>query len=294
MRPFLTVLSRATLNGASQVFLQAHQGCGLLILVAIGLHDLGLLAGALLGLLVGNFTAWRCGYSRRDIETGLYGYNAALLGLLIVSMLGVTPLAALLALFSSALSVPLQGWLLRCMRERASHPGLTLPFVLLGWLLLMLCGVLEGVVDAHLAEPRLDAWGSLGGILLGIGQVMFMAAPAAGLCLLAALVLADRHAGLWTLCGSAVGLYAALLTGADEPDVLVGLAGCNPALAALALSQGYRSALVPALGIGLAISFQLFFSQLDLPPLTMPFILACWVAALGNRLLCSRARPTMI
>ena len=294
MHPFLTFMSRATLNGASQVFLQTHQGCGLLILVSIGLHDLGLLAGALLGLLVGNFTAWRCGCSRQDIETGLYGYNAVLLGLLIVSMLGVTPLAALLVPISSALSVPLQRWLLGCMRERAGVPGFTLPFVLLGWLLLMLCGVLGGVIDARVGEPRLDAWGALGGIFQGIGQVMFMADPAAGLCLLAALVLADRHAGLWTLCGSAVGLYAALLTGEYDSQALAGLAGYNPALAALALSQIYRSALVPALGIGLAISFQLFFSQLDLPPLTMPFILACWAVSLGYRLLFSRAGTTMI
>ncbi|WP_029404844.1 urea transporter, partial [Stutzerimonas stutzeri] len=85
------------------------------------------------------------------------------------------------------------------------------------------------------------------------------------------------------LCGSAVGIYVALLAGTPEPAALAGLAGYNPALAALALSQVHRSALAPALGIGLAIIFRLFFDHLSLPPLTMPFILACWAVTLGKR-----------
>ena len=289
----MTFLSRATLNGASQVFLQEHQGCGLLILVAIGLHDPGLLAGALLGLLAGTITAWRCGCLRRDIEAGLYGYNAALLGLLIALMLGVTAQAALLVMFSSALSVPLQRWLLGRMRERASLPGYTLVFVLMGWVVLMLCGLLGDVVAARTAEPRLDGWGALGGILQGVGQVLFLPDPAAGLCLLVALLLANRRAGLWTLCGSAVGIYVALLTGDSASRALAGLAGYNPALAALALSQIHRSALKPALGISLAIIFWVLFNQLDVPPLTMPFILACWAVALGDGLYRSRADATI-
>jgi urea transporter len=80
-------------------------------------------------------------------------------------------------------------------------------------------------------------------------------------------------------------VYCALLTGATEPQALAGLAGYNPALAALALSQVHRSALAPALGIALAIIYKLAFDQLDIPALTMPFILACWTVALGTRLL---------
>jgi urea transporter len=279
----LTYLIRSTLNGISQVFLQRHLGCGLLILVAIGLHDRALLAGALLGLLSGTCMAWRLGYLRDDIESGLYGYNAALLGLLITLMLGLVPLVCLLMILSGALSTPVQHHLLRRMRERRSLPGFTLSFALLGWLAMGVCGVLDGVGEARVPEHPRDGWGALGGIVRGLGQVLFLADPLAGLCLFAALLLADRRAAAWALCGSAVGIYVALLAGASEPTALAGLAGYNPALAALALSQVHRSPLVPALGIGLAIIFRLLFDQLGLPPLTMPFILACWAVALGRR-----------
>ena len=283
MPPGFSLLLRSMLNGISQIFLQRHLGCGLLILFAIGLHDGALLAGALLGQLSGMFVAWRLGYPHDDIETGLYGYNAALLGLLVTLMLGLAPLACLLVIVAGALSSPLQHHLLRRMRQRRSLPGFTLPFVLLGWLAMGGFGVLEGVVEARMPEHQLDGWGALGGMMRGVGQVLFLADPVAGLCLFGALLLADRRAAVWTLCGSAVGIYTALLAGASEPTALAGLAGYNPALAALALSQVHRSALVPALGIGLAIVFRLFFDQLGLPPLTMPFILACWAVTLGWR-----------
>lgn len=271
------------LNGISQIFLQRHLGCGLLILFAVGLHDRALLAGALLGLLSGTFTAWRLGYPRDDIETGLYGYNAALLGLLVTLMLGLAPLTCLLVIVAGALSSPLQHHLLRRMRERRGLPGFTLSFVLLGWLAMGVLGVLEGVVEARMSEHQLDGWGALGGMMRGVGQVLFLADPLAGLCLFAALLLADRRAAVWTLCGSAVGIYMALLSGASESTALAGLAGYNPALAALALSQIHRSALAPALGIALAIIGRLAFEQIGIPPLTMPFILACWAVTLGKR-----------
>ncbi len=271
------------LNGISQIFLQRHLGCGLLILFAIGLQDQALLAGALLGLLSGTLSAWCLGYCRDDIEAGLYGYNAALLGILVTLMLGLVPLAYVLIILTGGLSSPLQQLLLRRMRERHSLPGFTLAFVLLGWLAMAGCGVLGGVVEARMPEHLLNGWAALSAILRGIGQVLFLADPLAGLCLFAALLLADRRAATWTLCGSAVGIYVALLSGTPEPTALAGLAGYNPALAALALSQVNRSALAPALGIGLAIIFGLFFDYLSLPPLTMPFILACWAVTLGRR-----------
>lgn len=254
------------------------------MLIAIGLYDPVLLAGALLGQLSGTLTAWRCGYARDDIETGLYGYNSALLGMLIGLMLGLSLAAGLLIMLTGALSSLTQRHMLWRMRERGRLPGYTLSFVLLGWLAMALCGVLGAVVEARLPEHPLDGWGALGGILQGVGQVMFLADPSAGLCLFGALLLADRRAAFWTLCGSAVGIYVALITSASEAQAMAGLAGYNPALAALALSQAHRSALAPTLGIVLAISGRLAFEKLGLPPLTMPFILACWAVTLAQRL----------
>src|SRR5690606_37741204 len=120
----------AVLNGFSQIFLQAHPGCGLLILLAIALHAPGLMIGAAVGALVGTFSAVALGYRKSDIAIGLYGYNAALLGLLFVLLLGLSALTLGLIALGSVVTNLLQVRLMAAMRERNWLPGFTLPFVL--------------------------------------------------------------------------------------------------------------------------------------------------------------------
>ena len=274
----------AVLNGFSQIFLQAHPGCGLLVLLAIALHDPALLVGATVGAMAGTFGAVALGYRKPDIDIGLYGYNGILLGLLLVLLLELSALTLGLIVLGSLIANLLQMRLLAALRHRNWLPGFTLPFVLVGWLALMLAGALDLVTQARLDEPLTpDAPGLLLAVASGIGQIIFLGQPLAGLILLMAVGLADRRAAAWMLCGSVVGLVMGMAIGAPEQQLLAGLAGYNPALAALAVSQVQRSPAAPLLAIIAAVMLRLVFDRLGLPPLTMPFILACWLVALGAR-----------
>ncbi|MGN5594799.1 urea transporter [Stutzerimonas nitrititolerans] len=282
----------AVLNGFSQIFLQAHPGCGLLILLAIALHAPGLMIGATVGALVGTFSAVALGYRKSDIAIGLYGYNAALLGLLFVLLLGLSALTLGLIALGSVVTNLLQVRLMAAMRERNWLPGFTLPFVLFGWLALTLAGALDLVTPARLDAPLiLDGQGLLFAVASGIGQVIFLSQPLAGLLLLVAVWLADRRAAAWMLCGSVGGLALVLAAGGSEQQALAGLAGYNPALAALAVSQVHRSWVAPLLAIIAAVLLRAGFDRLGLPPLTMPFIMACWLVALGRRWKARRREP---
>lgn len=287
--PELSRPTVAVLNGFSQVFLQAHPGCGLLVLLAIGLHDPALLMGAMVGALAGTFSAAGLGYRKPDIDIGLYGYNGTLLGLLLVLLLELSALTLGLIVLGSLIANLLQMRLLTALRHRNWLPGFTLPFVLFGWLALMLAGAFDLVTPARLDEPLMpDARGLLLAVASGIGQIMFLGQPLAGLILLMAVGLADRRAAAWMLCGSVIGVIMGTVTGAPEQQVLAGLAGYNPALAALAISQVQRSLAAPLLAIIAAVLLRLAFDRLGLPPLTMPFILACWLVTLGARWRSSR------
>lgn len=270
----------AVLNGFSQIFLQAHPLCGLLIALAIALHTPALLAGALAGALAGTFGAAALGRSRADIDCGLYGYNSALLGVLIVLQLGLSAFSLGLIACAALLIDPLQTRLLAGLRERRWLPGFTLPFVLFGWLVLTLLPTPAGT-PASVAP--IDAQALAFAIATGIGQVIFLDQPLAGLLVLVAVWLADRRAARWMLAGSATGLGIGLLFGGAHGPILAGLAGYNPALAALAVSQVQRSVWAPLLAIIAAVLARLAFERLGLPPLTMPFILACWLVALAAR-----------
>ncbi|MCF6781447.1 urea transporter [Stutzerimonas stutzeri] len=274
----------AALNGFSQILLQAHPVCGFLILLAMGLHAPELMIGAMLGVLASTLGAAALGYPQADIDIGLYGYNGALLGLLLMLLLGLSALSLGLIALGAAVSNLLQVRLLTAMRERNWLPGFTLPFILFGWFALALVGALAPAASVWSEAPlALNGTGLLLAVGSGIGQVIFLTQPLAGLLLLAAVWLADRKGAAWMLCGSVAGVAIGLATGAPEQQVLAGLTGYNPALAALAVSQVQRSWLAPLMAIITAAVLRLIFDQLGLPPLTMPFILACWLVALGSR-----------
>lgn len=275
---------RALLSGFAQIFLQQHPGCGLLVLLAILVGAPELLAGALLGGLTSTLVAQRRDYPPADIAIGLYGYNGILLGLLLSLKLPWTPLLPVLIVTSAGLSsLLLAPWMQR-MRQQGWLPAFTFPFVLLGWLLLALTAQLQWPTDTPPAPPgmpELNAPQLLLAVLRGLGQVIFLDSPLAGLCLLLGLRLADGRAAFWALLGSSGGLTLAVTQGWPDEGALAGLFGYNASLAAIALAQVHRSPLAPAAGILLALILQPGFSAVGLPALTMPFILTCWLIRAG-------------
>ena len=271
---------RALLCGFAQIFLQQHPGCGLLVLLAILVGAPDLLPGALLSGLTSMLIAQRRGYPPADIAIGLYGYNGILLGLLLCLKLPWTPLLPGLIIASAALSSLLLAPWMRRMRKYGWLPAFTFPFVLLGWLLLALFGQLQPLLAPPadiVATPELNALQLLLAVLCGLGQVIFLDSPWAGLCLLLGLRLADGHAALWALLGSSGGLMLAMVNGWPTDAALSGLYGYNASLAAIALSQVHRCPLAPGGGVLLALLLQFGFASLGLSVLTLPFILACWL-----------------
>jgi len=269
----------ALLNGFSQIFLQRHPLCGLLCLLAILFSAPALLGGALLGALAGLLTAQRRGYAKADRQAGLFSYNGVLLGLLLSLYLPWSVLLPPLIIAAGGLSAIItQQWLKRA-RQRTSLPAYTAPFVGLGWLLLSLAEPLPGA--AQLA-PGLSPVNLLGGLLQGLGQIMFLAQPLAGLLILLGLLLASRRAAAWAVFGSACGLAFTLVQ--HEPaQALQGLGGYNCALVALALGQQARWPWRPLLGMLLALLITPGIVALGLAPLTAPFVLACWLVHAVDR-----------
>ncbi|NWA10289.1 urea transporter [Pseudomonas gingeri] len=268
----------ALLNGFSQIVLQRHPLCGLCCLLAILVGAPSLLGGALLGGLAGLLTAQRRGYPKAERQAGLYSYNGVLLGLLISLQWPWSALLPLLIVAASGLSAILVRHWLACVGERL--PAYTAPFVLLGWALLAFATPLP-TIGVPAFEPQLSDLPRA--TLNGLGQIMFLAEPLAGALIMTGLLLANRRAALWALLGSCMGLAFSLCT--EPSPALSGLSGYNAALAALALSAQPRQPWLTLAGIALAILLGAGFGPLGLAPLTAPFVLACWLARAGARVL---------
>ncbi|WP_347904815.1 urea transporter [Pseudomonas purpurea] len=271
----------ALLNGFSQIFLQRHPLCGLLCLLAILFTAPTLLGGALLGGVAGLLTAQRRGYAKADRQAGLYSYNGVLLGLLISLQFPWSAMLPPLILACGGLSAILTEQWLKRARDQHFLPAYTAPFVAIDWLLLSVAAPRHSI-PAPL--PELDALNLLGAEFKGLGQVVFLDHPLAGVLIAVGLLLTNRRAALWALVGSGAGLACALWLN-EAPGALLGVHGYNPALAALALSQQRRQPWLPLAGIALAIVLTPAFAAAGLATLTAPFILACWLLRSGIRLL---------
>ncbi|MGX9045151.1 urea transporter [Pseudomonas aeruginosa] len=278
--------SRILLRGISQVFLQGDPRLGLACLLAIAVGAPPLLAGALLGGALGPLLARLLHCADSDIEAGLYGYNAVLIGMLLAFRFAWSPgLVSLVALGCLA-SVALQRLFLHGLRRRRWLPPYTLGFVLNGWWLVPL-GAWLGLAPAAHGGCFSCAWSGtaeLAALALGIGEIIFLGEPLAGLLVWLGLLLVSRPSAAWALAGAADSLPLAWLLCYDGASALAGFYGLNAALAGLALALRYRSVWPPLLGMGLAVALQPLFGLLGLPALTAPFILACLLCIGGERL----------
>ncbi|MFP3516622.1 urea transporter [Pseudomonas sp. SIMBA_077] len=272
----------ALCNGFSQIFLQRHPLCGVLCLLAILISTPTLLGGALLGAVAGLLTAQRRGYEKSQRQAGLYSYNGVLLGLLLSHQLAWSALLPLLIIASAGLStLVVHQWL-----KRITQPtGLmiyTAPFVGLGWLLLSLHPAPEPVIELY----TLNALTLSQALFKGVGQVMLLNHPLAGLLIVIGLCLSHWRSAVWLLIGSLAGLAWSLYQ-QDMGAALSGLGGYNTALAALALSLQGRRLWLPLIGIVVTLLLTPAISALGLPLLTGPFVLSCWLVS-GSVWLLSR------
>ena len=267
--------------GFSQIFLQRHPLCGVMCLLAILLSAPTLLGGALLGGVAGLLTAQRRDYPKAERQAGLYSYNGILLGLLLSHQLEWSALLPLLIIASAGLSTMLvHQWL-----KRAAHGqsllAYTAPFVALGWILLHLNNTPAPALNPDQAVNSLTL---VQAVFKGVAQVMLLQHPVAGLLIVLGLCLSSHRAALWAITGSLAGLAFGLYQ-QDTAAALDGLAGYNPVLAALALSQQRRRPWLPLVGILVTLLLTPGFIALGLAPLTAPFILSCWLVHASVRIL---------
>ncbi|MCY1430768.1 Urea transporter [compost metagenome] len=271
---------RKYLLGFSQIFLQNDLRFGLIILASIAFASPRLLPGALLGAITGPLAARLLKRPREEVDSGLYGYNAILLGLLLPFQFQWSTGLALLILAASTASVLVQSLLLR----QSILPAYTAAFVGLGWLLLELGDALS-LPKATAAACWSCLVAQLDAVALGVSEVIFLDEPLTGVLLWGGLLLTNRRGAAWALAGSAGALLIAHFAALPSASAQAGLLGLNGTLAGIALG---RSLARPWVGIGavlLAVLLQPAIASLGVMPLTAPFVLACWIAIAGQRLL---------
>jgi urea transporter len=281
---------RAILRGIAQVFFQEHALTGAFFVLGIALNSPLMAAGAVAGSAIGWATALTLKFEKAEISAGIFGFNAALVG--IATFFFFKPAAISIGLLVAGCVVAtLVTWL---ARRYIPFPTYTGPFIVTTWGVYFL-GLALGLTTVDPGSPP-EATGFATAVAHGVGQVMFQASIWTALCFLVGIAISDWHHALWVVAGSLLGMLVGIYHH-DSPDEIaaLGLYGYNATLAAVALYLWRRALIPPLLGILTSVPITELFPKLGLPALTAPFVLATWlVLSLGwleSKLFASRVSP---
>lgn len=274
MNVTLRAILRAALVGVGQIMLQPNWRTGAMFLLGIAIHSPLLAVATLLGSLSASIAAPRFGGAQDQWDQGIYGYNGALVVLMTFVFYAPSATAFALGLGGALATLPVLQWM-----RGFPVPAFTAPFVICGWAVLAL-GQLAGLDPASQVDlfPMNVAHG---GVLDGVGQVMFQQGPMSGALFLFGLSFCSRRAALYSLGGSAGGAAVAFLLAQSHELINAGIFGYNAALVAIALGGRRISQL--AIGIALSVVLLVAFRMAAIPALTGPFVLASWALLLWNR-----------
>ncbi|GAA6219363.1 urea transporter 2-like [Lates japonicus] len=284
-------------RGVAQVMFVNNPLSGLLITAGLFLQDPWWALNGLLGTLVSTVSAILLGQNREAISAGLYGYNGALVGMLmaVFSTRGSWYWWLLLPNMFMSMLCPVVSSALSSVASKWDLPIFTLPFNILVCLHIAATGAnhpyfpeVDIQPNNHLHTSN-DSITSLNisqlflSVPVGVGQVYGCDSPWTGGLILLALLLSSPTICFHAMLGSAAGMLSGLALAAPHRDIYSGLWGYNSVLSCIAIGgvfyvitwQTHLLALICALFCAYMTSASSnLMSKLALPACTWPFCLS--------------------
>lgn len=283
-------------RGIGQVFFQENALSGVLFAVGIALSLPMQALGLVIGAVIGPATAYVLKFDKGELHAGIYGFNAALVGIATWFFFDVSAVSIGLMVVGCVVATVLT----RFVRGAVPFPTYTAPFVVTTWIVRLIGLMLEtpgANVDPVALVANVKVPFAVEATLHGVGQVMFQGSLWTGILFLVGIAVSDKEHAAWVLAGSIVGMLVAtyhVTFGTDllnqesvNPETLgsstqlanirLGLYGYNATLAPVAVYLWRRSFVAPVLSMLLTVPITEFMPLLLLPALTAPFVLATWV-----------------
>ncbi len=272
------------LKGIGQIMLQENEWTGLLFLVGIFYGDVNMGMAALVATITGTLTASLLHFDKREIESGLYGFSPALVGVALTFMFDANWLVWVLVIVGAAAAAMLQHFFI----ER-KLPVFTFPFIVVTWLIVFTLHHYTAIPPSpSLAAPPVIDVSDTSDFTTstnGFGEVIFQGSFFAGILFFIAVFLSNPTAALYGLAGSI--LAAAISARFVQPvvEVRMGLFSFNAVLCAITFAgTRRRDGLVVLIAVVAATLIDIFMLKSDSSlltkaggVLTFPFVLGAWL-----------------
>ncbi len=235
--PRWTYLRDAVLRSYSQILFCRSHAVGLLLMLA-GVVAPGLALAGLASVLLATGMARLLNLSEDQVRSGLFGYNALLVGLGGTALLPPGPAALLLTALAVVASVFVTAALHSALGSTFNLPVLTVPFLLV-FPLLMAAATTLGMTVGKLGSDPVAAYLGLPGpvnlFLQSLGAVFFLPRVDAGLLVLAALVVYSRVGVVLAVLGFSISQLLGMTLAGQPSELLPVVLGYNFILTAVAL-----------------------------------------------------------
>ncbi|WP_407483096.1 urea transporter [Elizabethkingia meningoseptica] len=221
------------LKGVGQIMLQENRYTGILFLVGIFLGSWQCGVAAILATAAATFTAMKLKYAQSEINAGLYGFSAALVGVALAFIFQATPLIWLLIVLGGALAAVIQHFFIQ-----KKIPVFTFPFIVITWVLVFTLHHFTNIQPSDLISAEIipTDYDDFLACTNGFGEVIFQGGVLSGIIFFVAVFISSPVAALYGLAASILGAGLSQLNGEPVKEIHMGLFGFNAVLSAIVFS----------------------------------------------------------
>lgn len=281
--PFLD----SVLKGIGQIMLQENRWTGLLFLIGIFMGSWQCGVAVLLSTAAGTFTGMKLKYDKSEINAGLYGFSAALVGVALAFLFETTALIWILIILGGALASVIQHFFIQ-----KKIPVFTFPFIIITWVLVFALHHFTHIPPSEMlsAEVIPSKYDDFLTCTKGFGEVIFQGGILSGMIFFLAVFISSPIAALYGLAASILGAGLSQLNGEPIKEIHMGLFGFNAVLSAIVFSGVKKT---DGLWVLIAVLLTIVIDDLLIDNhcldavggvFTFPFVAGTWITLLIQKI----------
>ena len=258
-----------TLKGISQVMLIENIYTGLLFSFGVLFASLSMGFAMIFATLFATYFANKISLDKDKINSGLYGFNAALLGVAVVLFFGLNLFSIVLIVFGSIVTVLLQEFF---MKKKLAF--FTFPFIATTWLFLAIFN--KSIANSEVRfDENLNLFST---IFKGFSEVFLQDSVVTGILFFIAIFIASKKASFFALFFVFLASFFAYILGFNLSEINLGLFAYNTVLCSMfVVGLKEKIFLYGFLALVLALIIQIIFIKINFVALTFPFVLTCFL-----------------
>ncbi|WHF51505.1 urea transporter [Chryseobacterium gotjawalense] len=280
------------LKGVGQVMLQENRWTGLLFIIGIFLGSWQCGTASILATATATQTAKLLKYDEKEINAGLYGFSAALVGVALAFLFQTTVLIWALIIVGGSLAAILQHFFIQ-----RKFPAFTFPFILVTWVFTFTLHHFTQIPPSDLMSVKFEDSKFIDVLtaIQGFGEVIFQGSPLSGFLFFLGVFISSPVAALYGLAGSLLSAYISQLNGEALEHVHMGLFGFNAVLSAIFFS-GHKK--IDGLWVLIAVVITAGLNDLIVDykildafggVFTFPFVAATWLTLLLKKVVLKKS-----